>query len=662
MRRTYILSVSVSALALAATAASAQASAPAPAPDIAGAGVANAAQEVVVVATRSPQFLDKVGASVTVLTLPQIRADQELVVSDILARTPGVTFSRNGGVGETTSLRIRGAETDQTVVLIDGVKLDDPSAPGGGYNFGDLITGDISRIEVLRGPQSTLYGSQAIGGVVNIVTADPTRPLQGDAQIEGGGYSTGYAKGAVGGRDGALTWRLAGSDYTTTGISAFDKARGGKEDDGYHNQSLSARLGYQFSPDVSLDLRGLYLQARNKYDGFSTPTFSFGDDSEFGTTRETILYSGLNFGLLDGRLKNRIAGQYSLTQRDNYDPADAPITKTFDGRGTNARLEYQGVYTFAPGWLGTFGAQHERSAITASSPAFDFPPGFPPPVKADVTINSGYGQLQAEVIPGLNLTGGLRYDDHSTFGGRTTGDAAAAWALNGGSTILRASYGRGFKAPTLYQLYSPYGNLTLNPEQAEGFDGGVEQRFWSGKVDLQATYFHRDTDNLITFVSCLSAGRTGRCITQPNGFYNNVARSRADGVELTGAVRPMTGLELTANYTYTNAEDRSPGAATYGKDLVRRPRDTANLGADYVFPFEINAGVAVRYAGHSFDNAANTTRLKGYTLTDVRLSHPLGHGLEVYGRVENLFDKAYETTYRYGSLGRAGYAGLRAVF
>ena len=642
----------------AAVSARAQDRAGPPPPDIAGAAAANAVSEVVVSANRTPEPLEKVGQSVTVLTLPQIRADQELVVSDILARTPGVSFARNGGPGETTSVRIRGAESDQTVVLIDGVKLNDPSSTGGGFNFADLLVGDISRIEVLRGPQSTLYGSQAIGGVVSIVTADPQTPFGGDLQLEGGSYGTGYGKAAIGGREGALTWRVAANAYTTGGISAFSRARGGREDDGYRNSGLTARVGYAFSPDVALDVRALFTQAHNDFDGFSTPTFSFGDDSETGSTRQTLLYSGLNFALLDGRLKNRVAGQFTLTQRDNDDPAFAPQTRTFDGRGTNARAEYQGSFLIAPGFTAVFGAEHERQAIATSSPAYG-----PGGTKADVRIESGYGQLQAAVIPGLNLTAGLRYDDHQTFGGHATGQVSAAWSLAGGATVLRASYGEGFKAPSLYQLYSPYGTLTLNPEEAQGWDAGITQRFWGGRAEVQATYFDRATGNLITFVSCpFTAAQTGRCIAQTSGYYDNVAEAEAEGLELSGAVRPLDGLEVTANYTFTDARDRSPGSATFGRLLTRRPQDTANVSAAYTFPFRLKAALAVRHAGRSFDDAANTVRVKGYTLVDVRASYPLRAGVEVYGRLENLFDRDYETIYRYGSLGRAGYVGVRVNF
>ena len=663
MRRTLCLTVSLTVLALS-QAAHAQTASPDAAPDIADARIATSVAPLVVTANRTALAPDKVGQSVTVLTLPQIQADQETVVADILDRTPGVIVTRSGGVGEPTLLNIRGAASDQTMVLVDGVKFDDPSAADGGYDFSDLLVSDVSRIEVLRGPQSTLYGSQAIGGVVNIVTADATRPLQGDAQVEGGSYGTFYAKGGIGGLDGPLSWRLAANDYTTTGISAFDERLGGHEADGYSNQGVSGRLGYEFSPDVSVDLRGLFVSARSDFDGFSTPSGNFGDDSEYGTTREAIAYAGLNFGLLDDRLKNRLALQYTTTDRDNYDPTDAPVTKTFDGVGTNARAEYQGLLAIAPGWQGVFGAEHEQSTIAVSTPAFNdpaspafFPPGSPP-VSAHVSTDSGYGQLQAEVIKGLNLTGGLRYDDTSSYGGHVTGQASAAWSLNGGDTVLRASWGQGFKAPSLYELYSEFGSTNLRPEQATGWDAGIEQHFWDRRIDLQATYFSRDTNNLIVFVDCFDPANP-RCAF--GGFFANVDRARAQGVELSGAIRPLRGLEITANYTRTDATDRSPGA-TSGNTLPRIPKDTANAAVSYIWPIKLTTALAVRYAGKSFDDIANTMPLRAYTLVDLRAVYPLTSHLEVYGRIENLADAHYETTFQYGNLGRAAYAGLRVTF
>lgn len=625
----------------------------------AGALPAPAVDPVVVVANRNPEPLQTVSQSVTVITLPEIRRTQTLIVSDLLARTPGVSVTRNGGPGQATGLRIRGAETDQTVLLIDGVKLNDPASTGGGYNFADLLTGDVARIEVLRGPQSTLYGSQAIGGVVNIITAQPTKPLGGDLQLEGGGYATGYGKAGLGGRSGPLSWRLSGAYYTTDGVSAFDRRLGGREPDGYRNGGLTGRLNYALTPDVELDLRLYYAGVRNAFDGFPPPSYALADTPEFGRERQLVDYTGLNFNLLGGRLKNRLAFQYTDIARETFNPDQVVTTKTFDSDGENLRGEYQGVLKLAPGYTAVFGAEHEDQRFRAASPSAYAPA--PTPIRGQASLDSGYGQLQAEVIPNLNLTGGVRYDDHSTFGGATTGQVSAAWRLNGGVTVLRASYGRGFKAPTLYQLYSQYGNLGLAPEEADGWDAGVEQTLWSGRAQVQATYFGRRTTNLITFFSCFGVA-SAHCKLQPFGYYENLARADAQGLELSGSLRPVEGLELAANYTFTDATDRSPGGATFGRDLARRPRDTANLLASFVWPSKLSTGVAVRYAGRSFEDPANLVRLKSYAVIDLRAAYPIRSDLELYGRIENLTDRAYETTYQYGSLGRAAYLGLRLGF
>ena len=630
---------------------------PSPAPDGGGPGAAVAATEVgevVVVAGRRPQLLDQVGQSVTVLTADQLRLDQEPVVSDVLARTPGVTFTRNGGPGETTSVRIRGAEADQTVVLIDGVKLNDPASTGGGYNFADLLVGDTARIEVLRGPQSTLYGGQAIGGVINIVTAGATHALEGSAQAEGGSYGTAYGRAALGGVAGRLRLRGAVSSYVTSGVSAFDRRAGGGEDDGYHNTTLSGRADYALAPGVSADLRAYYAEARNEFDGFGR------DSSEFGRTQQLVGYGGLNWTLAQGRLQNRAAVQYTQNDRQNFNPAQGVTPRTFEATGINRRFEYQGTATLAEGWTAVFGAETERSAFSTASPSAFAPR--PRPTKNDVTVNSGYGQLQAQVAPTLSLTGGVRVDDHETFGSRATGQASAAWTVRPG-TVLRASWGQGFKPPTLYQLYSEYGSGDLKPETADGWDAGLEQRFELWRAAVQVTGFGRDSRDLIGFFSCpFGVPATGRCVAQPFGYYVNTARSEARGIELAGSATPLPALDLSGNYTWTDARDTSPGALTNGRELVRRPQVAANLLATWRGPLGLTASVAARYAGRSFDNAANTTRVKGYTLWDLRGSIPLRTGIELYGRVENLFDREYSTVFRYGTLGRAGYVGVRAAF
>ncbi|CAN5189312.1 TonB-dependent receptor [soil metagenome] len=626
--------------------------------------------DVIVTANRSHQAASRVGQSVTVLTTEQIEASQAVAVVDLLVRTPGVSVSRNGGIGASTALRIRGAEADQTVFVIDGVKLNDPSATGSGYNPGNLLTGDIARIEVLRGAQSTLWGSQAIGGVVNLVTAEPTRPFQASLDAEAGSRGTQYLRGGIGGAGDRLIWRLAASHFQTDGFSTFAR---GTEDDGYENFGVSGRANVKLTDGVSLDLRAVYSDGETAIDGFPAPTFAFGDTREYAQTKDLVAYAGLNFDLFENRLRNRVGYGYTQTDRQNVNPDQTVTTLTFDARGENKRYEYQGVFDIRQGWTATLGAEHEDSEFRTASPS-TFDPN-PAPRANSVGIDGAYAQVQAEVIDGLTLTGGVRRDDHDTFGGKTLGQAAAAWSLNGGSTILRASFGQGFKAPSLYQLYSEYGNKALAPEEADGWDAGVEQHLFDKRLMLSATYFNRDTTNQIDFVSCTGTetlAATPLCfqngvnpdpalpIVRRFGYYNNTAKTSASGVELAGAAW-LGSLELSANYTFTDTKNETAGA-NLGRDLARRPEETANLSVAYVWPFGLTTGVTVQYAGDSFDSASNAYTLKSYTLVDLRLSYPIDDNLELYGRVENVGDETYETTRNYGSAGRGTFVGVRARF
>ena len=649
MKRLLISTTSLFTLFVAANAVAQEA----PTPDVAGKAATNV-DEIVVTATRTPQTLDRIGSSITVITQQEIQDRQTVVLSDLLASTPGVSFSRTGGVGGTTSLRIRGAETDQTIVVIDGVKLNDPASTGGGYNSANLFVGDVERVEVLRGAQSTLWGSQAIGGVVNIVTTVPKKEFEASASAEGGSLGTGYGKVALGGADGRLTWRLAGDYYTTDGISSFAN---GTERDGYHHSGVSGRFGYEFSDDFSVDLRGVYSRGRNEFDGFPAPLFAFADTPEYGTTKELVGYAGVNFGMLDGRLKNRLAFGYTDTDRDNYNPSQAVTPVTFDAAGKNKRIEYQGSFAIIPGWDAVFGAEHESSSFRTASPSA-FTPN-PTPSTAKVGINSGYVQIQAELVKGLTLTGGLRDDSHDTFGNRVLGQAAAAWSLNDGSTIVRASFGQGFKAPTLYQLYSVYGNTALRPEESNSFDGGIEQHFLDHTLKFSATGFYRKSENQIDFVSC--PGVNPLCTPGKPGVYDNIAQTRAQGIELEGSV-VIEAFKIKANYTYTDTDNVSPGNANFGKELARRPKHQANVSASYEWPMDITTGVDLHYVGNTYDTAANTFVLPAHTLIDVRVAWQFNEMVEVYGRAENLTDEIYQTTRNYGTLPRTFIGGVRVKY
>ncbi|HTV96037.1 MAG TPA: TonB-dependent receptor [Steroidobacteraceae bacterium] len=620
-------------------------------------------EEVVVVANRAPEPLSKVGNSVTVLTDADIKASQLPVLSDLLAQTPGLTVARSGGVGQPTSVFIRGAESDQTVVLIDGVQIYDPSTTGAYFDFENLLTNDISRVEILRGAQSTLYGSQAMGGVISITTAESSAAASGGVNAEGGSHDTGDVGANVGGKSDTLMWHLSGTWLGTGGIPAFDEKLGGTRLCASQIGGGTGRLVYDITPDLDLDLRGYYVQSRTDFDGYDTPpTFTFGNDNEYGKNTQLLGYAGLTLHSPDRTLTNRIAYHYIYTDTRDYDPdapanEGAPSTETFYGVGHIEREEYQGTWQLAPGYQAVFGAQHERSSIDSDTPAYDF--AGPAPIDDYATIDSGYAQLQGEVISGLTLTAGERYDRHNIFGAHTDGAVSAAWALDDAHTILRSSFSQGFKAPSLYQLYSDYGNHALRPEAGETWDAGVEQHALGGRVDVSATYFQRFSRDLIEFFDCPSLSS---CINPSGGYYANIDRAAAHGVELQAALNLTDALSFTANYTLTETADRSPGSPTYGNELPRRPEDAANVSAVYRWSAPLTTIVSLRYAGPSFDDAANEIKLGGYVLADLRASYALGRKLEVYARVENLTGKHYETEYQYGTLGRVAYAGLRASF
>lgn len=654
--KTILLSTAALLGVLSAATAHAQ---PAAAPDVAGTEASNAVRGVIVTANRAPAASAQVAQAVTVLDRPQIEASQAILLPDLLGRTAGVTLSRNGGPGGVTALRIRGAETDQTLVVIDGVRLNDVAQPGAGYNFANLLTGDVARVEVLRGAQSTLWGSQAIGGVVNVVTTVPTEPFQASLDAEGGDLSTAYVRGGIGGAGDRLVWRLGAGYYTTDGVSAV---AGGAEDDGFQHTSLNGRLGVKLTDALSLDLRGIYSYGRAQVDGFPAPAFTFADTAEYGVTEELAAYAGLNLALLDGRLRNRLAYTRTRTDRQSLNPAQAVTDVTFDALSEVERWEYQGTFAVTEAWQAVFGLERDEASMRTAAPSA-FNPN-PASQSASADLDSAYVQLQGPLIAGLTVTAGVRRDEHDTFGGQTLGQGALAWSLNEGTTVLRASFGQGFKAPSLYQLYSEYGNLGLNPEEAEAWDFGVEQRLAGGQAVVSATWFQRETTNQIDYVSCFSAPTDPLCRVGGAtrfGYYSNTARTEAHGIELTGQAK-VGPFDLAANYTWTEATNEAAGSPNRGNRLARRPEHQGYMSLTHVWTAGPSATVAVRYIGEAFDDAANRNRLEPRALLDLRAAWPVNDTFEVYGRVENLFDDQDPSTRGYGEVGRFGALGVRARF
>lgn len=599
--------------------------------------------DIVVTAAGIAQSRDEVGQAITVLDADTIRTRQDVSVTDLIATTPGVRWNRSGNIGGVAGVSLRGAETTQTLVLIDGVKVNDPSGIGDGFDFGNLLVGNVRRIEILRGSNSVVHGSQAIGGVINLMTQTPAEGFAANASADYGYSDTVNAKADISGGSGMATGGIGAAYYRTDGISSFARSRGGSERDGYENLTLNARVKLALSEALSLDLRGYYIRSENDIDGFPAPTFALADTPEYVRGDQYIGYAGVNLAMLDGRLTHRAAVTWFRNDRKSYSARGADADYGFEG--TTLRFDYEGVYAPVESAKLLFGYEHER-------PDYDYFDAFGV-AGAKANIDSVHILAIVQPFAGLSVTGGVRHDDHSQFGGATTFGANANYTPNGGVTNLRVAYGEGFKAPSLFQLYDPnYGNLDVGPERSRSYDIGVDHSLIDGKAQFSVTAFRRDTRDQINYDVNIGLF----------GGYNNIDRTRAKGVEATMTLRPVEALTVTASYSYIDARDRSAGSFNYGNRLPRRAADAISASIDYVWSFGLSTGATVTMVGDSFENAANTRRLDGYALAGIRASLPIGDHLEVYGRVDNLFDESYETAFRYGTYGRSAYGGVRVRF
>ena len=616
-------------------AAPAYAAAPTAEPDVTSDGVA-LDNQITVVATGDPIPVDQAGQPVSVIAKDEIDRIQGADIISVLERAPGVTISRNGGLGGFTAVRVRGADAEQLLVLIDGVRVADVASPGGGFDFGNLLSGNIEKLELLRGSNSVVWGSQAIGGVLAVTS----RKLDGaEASAEYGAHDTFHGTAAAGIAKDRYAITLNGGYTRTDGIS---NAASGTEADGFRQWRVGGRGRVDIADGLSATLTGRYVDGDLDIDGFQfVPPFGLIDSPEYQTTKEASGRAGLDY--VSDTL--RLSGGYALsdTRRANFDPTFG-TDPNFTSQGRSERADLTGHVLLPASLTLDFGADTER---TRYSTTFD--------PRHNARLSSGHALLGYHTH-GLDLAAGARIDDHSRFGSEVTLGANGTAQIGGGWRV-RASYGEGFKAPTLFQLFSDFGNTTLQPERSRAYDIGLERGDRNGPLHLALTGFRRDNRDLIDFVSCF-AGNTGICTNRPFGTYDNVKRARAEGIEVELGARLSDRFTAQAAYSYIRSRNRATGL-----DLARRPRHAVTVSGDWTTPVAgLSVGGDVRLVGDSFDDAGHFTRLDGYALASVRASVPVGEHLELFGRVENLTDETYQTAAGYGTYGRSAYVGARAKF
>jgi vitamin B12 transporter len=583
---------------------------------LAAAAPARAEDEIVVSALRAPTALSETGSSVSVITAEEIVERQYVFAADALRDAAGVSIARNGAAGGAASARIRGASSGQTLVVIDGVVANDASAPQGGFNFANVDAATIERIEILRGPQSLLYGADAIGGVISITT----RKSGTDGFLEGGSFGTARAGLAAGFEtESGAFGRASLSGMTTDGIS---RAAAGTEKDGYRAGTATLSAGAPLSEHWRAEITLRANHARAEIDGFPPPNFMLGDTEEIERTKDYLAAGKLiqSFANFDGALTLA----WNSIDRTNTDDG----VETFSAEGGRLTADYAGAYEFSERLRLIAGAEAERTSANASG--------------VDETAKAGavFAALEMKPVETVTLSVGGRRDEFSNFDGATTARASAVWRASE-NWRLRASWGEGFRAPSLFELnYDQFGvtpNPDLRPERATGFDAGVE-RLFGERGRFAVAFFHTKVKDQIDFDFA-------------GGGYFNIDETRARGVEVEGDIDLTPQLSASAAYTFTDAIDLATEA-----QLLRQPKHQGTAILSYAPTERLSLAATLIVNGRENDTPAPND---GFVRLDLRAAWALTDQLELYGRVENAADADYQDVSGYGEPGLAAYGGVR---
>lgn len=588
---------------------------------------------VVVTATRVETPQEQVTTSVSVITAEDIRAQQAVTVEEVLRTVPGVDVVQSGSRGNTTSVFIRGSNSNQVLVLVDSMEVNTVTA--GNFDFAHLLTDNVERIEILRGAGGTLYGSKAVGGVINIITKKGQGKPQIALSADGGNGRSHRELLGLSGSSGALSYSLSPSYLRTDGFRSAN--------DSYRNGAISARLDYDLIKD------GVLKAILNM------------TDTSLGLANDDVSCEALDRNAREkdqhwtGQLEwlQKIFPEWdyrlSMGMNQSHELFRDPDTSCFSARRTLIRPrilspQFQTNYRLESGHQLTFGVdldlRHAKYTSTDSSDA--------------VTVfdksqhnQAVYFQDQWKLLrERLILVGGVRYDHNGDFGSAWSPSASAAYLINEMGTKLKASYAEGFRAPTFNDLFFPgSNNPNLQPEVSWEFNAGVEQRLWKDGVRLETVYFHREVKDLIVFKG-----------SRPE----NVGQVTFDGAEAGLQVRLGYGLSFNGNYTYVNFNDR----------LTRRPKHKGNLGLGYKDgPFQINLTSYVIGPHLDVDHATFATIGKGgYSRFDLASSYLLPwqwsgiKGLTLFGKIENLFDRRYEEADGFRARPLNFLIGIKGVF
>ncbi|PQM29305.1 TonB-dependent receptor [Sphingopyxis lindanitolerans] len=609
---------------------------------------------IIVSASRSGEGIaaDKLGASVTVIDAQTLEDRQTRIISDVLRDIPGVAVSRAGAIGGKTDIRIRGSESNHVLVLIDGIEVADPFQ--GEYDFAALTADPAARIEVLRGQQSSLYGSDAIGGVINYITLSGREAPGYRARIEGGSFGTIGGAARAAGASGDFDYALSGSYYGTSG---YPTARGGTRDVGSDSTGASAKINWTPGDAVKLTgvLRYSHIDADTNNSDFdmTSPLFGYIVDSPGVRYTNKALYGLLSAQVtaLDGRWVNTLSGQFADTVRKGY------ASYGFDYGDKGRR--YKGSFTSSLS-LGTEALTHRlTAAVDLERETFQNLTNFAFQGKRHTDNIGLVGQYEL-IGDAFSFGASVRHDDNDRFDDTTTWRVQGSYRLPTG-TRFRAAYGTGVKNPGYFDLYGYIdgqyiGNPGLKPEKSKGWEAGIEQSFGADNwATVGATWF----DSKLTDEIFIDYPPPTFAATPANRSTD----SKQHGIEAFASAQPIAQLRFDLAYTWLKSREN-------GVAEVRRPKHIASFNTVVTSADQrLAATLTLRYNGRATDNAYIRTdyvpvsvSLKDYVLVNLALDYKVSDTIAVFGRVENLLGEDYEEIFSFVGSGRAAYGGVRLSF
>lgn len=604
--------------------------------------------DTIVTATLAPSDPRNIGSALTVITEEEIEKRQATSVPELLRDVQGLAVSRSGPFGGFTQIRIRGTEANQVLFLVDGVEANDPNTSE--PLWGDILPGDIERIEVLRGSQSSLHGSDAIGGVIHIITKRGRGKPKFTAMAETGSFDTYTARTGVSGGGNNYHYAANVMGFTTRGVSQSKESTvnpAPNDRDGYRNITVSTKLGASPVDDLDLEFSARYLRSSSQIDNFTASNEGPDQIDADRRTNRKQFFGGAkgSYRLFDDAWEHVARVQWSeIAATTLQDGAPTSFDKS-NGRKikfayhNNLKYDLEALANSHHTLTVGLETEHEKFASRSAKRTRD---------------NDGFfAEYQLELWDRLTLTGSGRYDRNDVFKNADTWRGTAAYRLDEWSTKLRLSYATGVKNPTFSELFGSsngfVGNPNLQPETNRSLDFGIEQRLWDDRVQLDGTLFFNRVQNLIT-----GSGNSSR---------NQGGTTKIWGIEMSADVEVTESLFVNAAYTYTNHKDSSD------QELVRRAKHIASANVQYRFMEEkARLYLGVDFNGTQqdidFDTSFNRSRVKLASFTNITLggSYQVREGVVLKGRVENLLDNQYEEVFGFQSPGLGVYVGLSGAF